>query len=202
MRALIVLAISATGCLPSSEFRCDSDADCGAKGQCELVGYCSFRDPSCPDSKQRYADGAGPYANACVGSDDPPTSCPADFELIPGGTPEHRYRLVSGSESWMAQVTSCSGTETYLAIPSDATELTAIAQLNGNNKSWVGISDRIAEGSFVDVRGAAATFLPWKPGSPETSADNDKDCVVADSPNRIIDDACTAKYAAVCECDD
>ena len=201
----VLLAIGCAGCLPSPEFRCDDNADCGPGGRCELVGYCSFADTGCPGSMQRFSEGAGPLAGDCVGTTDPPTSCPVGYQLLAMGTPGHRYRRIDSAE-WMAQVNDCDGDSTtnpvYLAVPDTVGELAAIVNLNGGNKSWLGISDRMTEGAWVDVNGMTPSFLPWKPGAPELGAGNEKDCVVADSQSQIIDDACTAKYEAACECEE
>jgi hypothetical protein len=47
-------------------FACTHDAACGAGGICELNGFCSFPDSTCP-SGRRFGDLGGPSAGQCVG---------------------------------------------------------------------------------------------------------------------------------------
>lgn len=65
-----VLAIAATSCLRTTQFKCDNNADCfraGAQGTCEMsVGYCSFDDSSCAEGR-RYGSLSGSYSGLCVG---------------------------------------------------------------------------------------------------------------------------------------
>jgi hypothetical protein len=56
------------GCVRAGAYVCTRDQECtlaGAQGTCELVGYCSFPDPTCSDGR-RYGEQAGPYASQCV----------------------------------------------------------------------------------------------------------------------------------------
>jgi hypothetical protein len=113
--------------------------------------------------------------------------------------------LIGDTASWGAQVADCASTGSsavYLGVPGDAAELAAMVELNDGNKIWLGIDDRVTEGSFVDGSGVAAPYLPWKSGAPDANPDNDKDCVATDSATQIFDDACGATYEAVCECEE
>lgn len=212
----ILVAALCAGCLRSTQFRCDADADCGSGGRCQPAGFCSVADASCAGSMQRFGDSAGPLAGTCVdpgggGGVDagidaprPGEDCPGSYAPIANGTPGHRYRRLGPPKEWDEQVASCTepGARTYLAIPDDASELAALVALNGSNKLWLGISDRETEEIFVNAKGVVQVFLPWKQGSPDQAEDNDKDCVAADSDRAIIDDKCDQKYEAVCECEE
>jgi hypothetical protein len=204
------------GCLPSSQFACDRDSDCTGGGTCESNGACSFDDTAC-DSGRRFDASAGSLANTCVPeggvsidagvdarSGDAPSGTCAGYTTETGGASGHRYRLISSEDTWTTVAAACAADHpgrSYLAVPRSASELAAIAELNGSNKVWLGIDDRATEGVFVAADNAAPTFLPWKRGSP-SSSDNDRDCVAADSASEIIDDDCDQEYAAVCECED
>jgi hypothetical protein len=62
----LVAAVSA--CAPDAAFHCTSMQQCradGLTGTCEMTGFCSFPDPSCP-SGSRYMDGAGELGSQCV----------------------------------------------------------------------------------------------------------------------------------------
>lgn len=206
MRVLVAIVLA--GCLPSSEYRCDDDNDCGAGGQCQPTGFCSFADSTCSDPMQRYGEGAGSLSNDCVGAGNTASNCPATYMLVADATPGHRYRRVNDKRTWLEHASDCgddsSTARVYLAVPNTATELEYIGQAMGNNKVWVGISDRVTEGVFVEAtpEAAVATFLPWKQGAPDTNGNNDKDCVLAESESELVDDSCDADYFAVCECEE
>lgn len=220
--SILVLALGNASCLRTTEFRCGNNAQCGGAGTCEAVGYCSFPDAECP-SGVRFSDTAGTYANQCVGDtppqvdaavdgpvgvdapvDGPVTSgCPAGYNTLTGGEGNHLYRLVTGSEDWTTQRSFCTATSTsaYLAIPDDLGELQAIATLAGAARFWVGITDSATENTWLTVKGAAATFLPWVAGAPDNNPPGE-DCVeVVSATSQINDERCNTKYVAVCECE-
>lgn len=69
------MALSAAGALSSActqvprEYACTVHAQCSAdlaEGRCELTGYCSDADPSCPSGRSYVADLAGPVSGTCV----------------------------------------------------------------------------------------------------------------------------------------
>lgn len=132
------------------------------------------------------------------------TGCPASFVSIAGGQGTHRYRRIDATEEWREQREECAGfsDSAYLAVPDDAAELAAIATLSAASASWVGISDAATEGSFVTVKGAAATFLPWDNGQPDNGGAQGEDCVmVQTSSSKMRDERCGTKLRAVCECE-
>jgi hypothetical protein len=107
MRGLLLLALSLTACLRTTEFKCQSSSQCGAEGVCESTGYCSLPDDQCG---RRYSSSAGPFAGQCVGGggvdggidgppgidssvDAPAGQCPAGYMTL-GGAP-HKYKLVT-----------------------------------------------------------------------------------------------------------
>ena len=62
----MVAAVSA--CAPDAVFHCTSTQQCrsnGLTGTCEMTGFCSFPDPSCP-SGSRYMNGDGQLGSECV----------------------------------------------------------------------------------------------------------------------------------------
>jgi hypothetical protein len=68
-----VVGVALGGCGASSEFTCQSDAQCMADGpgECQPDGHCSFPADDCP-SGQRYGEHSGSYSGQCVdvGGDD------------------------------------------------------------------------------------------------------------------------------------
>ena len=213
---LSLLALICAGCLRTTEFQCSANLECGNGGTCESVGFCSFPDPECG---RRFADSAGPFANQCVGTpggdagvDGPPgidapiTGCPNGYLPLPGAPAGHRYRLLGATATWVVQSAACTQTTTsaYLAVPDDAAELQELATIAAATPFWVGIHDMATDGTFVTVRGAPATFLPWATGEPDNGTNPPEDCVAAASATQLMDDRCDngqAKYVAVCECE-
>ena len=157
---------------------------------------CSACVADAPSSSDASSDASEP-------SDAPITSgCPATFASITGGQAAHRYRLINATDDWSEQRGTCTAmsNSAYLAIPDNAAELAAIAMLSAASASWVGISDMATENTFITVKGAAATFLPWDTNQPDDNGG--EDCVmVQTSSSRLRDEKCSTKYRAVCECE-
>jgi hypothetical protein len=219
---IVVLAM--TGCLRTTQYRCESSSACGVGGVCEAEGFCSVPDGACA-SGRRFGDAAGALAGQCVGEttpeldggpelvdaiatdanatvDAPPgPGCPAGYDPLPGA-PGHLYRRLTTTEAWATQQAACAATSSsaYLAVPDDLAELQALATLSGVARFWVGINDLVTEGTFVTVLGAPATFLPWEPGAPNDGGGGE-DCVEAISATaQLNDQRCNTKLAAICEC--
>ncbi|MEO8700038.1 MAG: C-type lectin domain-containing protein [Kofleriaceae bacterium] len=205
MRALLVVVVLASGCLRSTQFTCELDGDCGS-GRCETNGFCSFADASCA-SGNRFGELSGSLANTCVdevpadaGLDAPPDApaCPADYQAIAGAP--NLYRLTATAASWQNRRDNCTDEGTYLAIPNDLAELTALVTLAAPaTPIWVGVSDEATENTFVTVLGAPQTFLPFAPGEPNDQP-GAADCLRATSAFQFADDRCSAAYRAICEC--
>lgn len=210
---LSLLALICAGCLRTTQFQCSANLECGNGGTCESVGFCSFPDPECG---RRFADSAGPFANQCVGTpgidagvdgpgiDAPPiTGCPNGYNPLPGAPDGHRYLRLGAIATWVNQRAACTLTTTsaYLAVPDDAAELQELATIAAATPFWVGIYDMANNGTYVTVRGAPATFLPWASGEPDSGPE---DCVAGASATQLMDDRCdngNARYVAVCECE-
>ena len=221
MRSLFFLILIANvGCLRSTEFKCQTADQCSATdGACETNGYCSFPDSMC-SSGRRYGEFSGSLSNKCVGDemplidgsmgdtpmgDVPPGNCAGYTTLSGAGA--NRYKLTMNAAQWSTQRDRCAadGSNAYLAIPDNQGELQAIATLGAGARTWVGIEDMAAEGSYVTVKGAAATYLPWDAANNEPDNGGGmggQDCVTAlmASPN-IATDACATSFPAVCECE-
>lgn len=218
-RGLICLLVcaSTSACLRKTEFHCTVDGDCTGGGFCEATSYCSFTDTACPDGR-RYGDFAGSYSNQCVGAsmmdggmdviDTPPGNCPSGYTTL-ATAPAHRYRVIATAAAWSAQKTDCmnDGTGTYLAVPSDMTELMALVTAGNVARIWVGIDDQAANNTFVTTNGGtfSSTDPMWDTGEPDNSpfaGGGQAGCVVGVMANaQLADDRCTEVYPAVCECE-
>ncbi len=169
--SLSLSASLAAGCLRSTEFHCTTSEQCAPNGTCEAVGYCGFPDSECG---QRFGSSAGQYAGQCVdsgpmgadsGVDAPPTdappsaNCPATYAAVTNGTPGHVYRRIQTATIWATQLQACASdapTKSYLAVPNDLAELGAIATLAAAGTFWVGIDDRVTEGTYIQAPGGPA----------------------------------------------
>lgn len=211
---IVVLSLAHAACLRSTEYRCATSAECGTAGTCEAVGYCSVIDSSC-DSGGRFTDAAGSYANQCVGAgspdagivdgtlpiDAPSAGCPSGYATLTGGQPTHQYRRIPAA-NWNAHKAFCTSTipAAYLAVPDDLAELQALVTLAAAARLWVGVTDAATEGTWLTVKGAPQTFLPWGPGEPDGGGSDD--CVeVHRDDSKIYDERCNAQNVAVCECE-
>jgi hypothetical protein len=217
---VVAPALALAGCLRETQFQCSTSADCGANGTCEAVGFCSFADPACPDGR-RFGELSGPHAGQCVGTTtvgdggvDTPTGdgsqagCPAGYAALPGVS-GREYRVIATERMWTAQRDACAadGSNTYLAVPDDLAELTAIVTAGNTNLLWVGINDMQTEGTYVTTAGGTfpADSPLWAPDEPDNrrlgGGGNNADCVISLMGSvRLADDDCSRNRAAVCEC--
>jgi hypothetical protein len=215
---LLPLSLSAA-CLRQTEYQCQSNNQCTPAGLCQTdVGYCSFSDSECA-SGQRFGTSAGPYANQCVGeqpggndggidapmTDAPNAMCPADYAPLTGGNPNHVYKKAPNNLAWVQQDDYCRTTSAraYLAVPDDPAELTAIQGL-ATGTFWVGINDRVTEGTYLKSNGGTATVLPWATGQPDNAGGGTGQDCVAGTATTISDEDCTgggANKPAACECE-
>lgn len=138
-----------------------------------------------------------------VAVDAPNAVCPADYTPLTGGDPTRVYKKAPNNLSWTQQDDYCKGTSAsaYLAVPNNAAELTALQGL-ATGVFWVGINDRVTEGTYVMASGGPATFLPWASGQPDNGAGvGGHDCIAA-TATTISDELCTGtNRPAACECE-
>ena len=123
-------------------------------------------------------------------------ACPALYSFAIGSS---RYR-VGGQTTWTAAEASCEsdGTGIHLAVIDSASEMTTLAALTGNTRTWVGISDRKTDNVFLRVTGGVAPFLPWRSGDPSQAGSA---CAAWDPPSQYRDEVCDQGRQFVCECD-
>jgi len=211
-------AVASAGCLRSTQFKCAQDADCGATGVCEAVGFCSFPSNSCPGSGRSFSDSAGQgLSNTCVPGnnppgvdagvtidapvsiDGPPQGCPSPYAAVAGSA--HLYKVLANVWDTAASACKLTSASAYLAVPDDATELMNLATVATGTPFWIGIDDQDHNDIFTTQKGGAtATFLPWVTTPPDRGPPP-KDCVTGISTTQITTDKCGTGHVAVCECE-
>jgi hypothetical protein len=196
--SVVIALLALPACRIHETFACTLDEHCGASGRCEPAGYCSFPDGACAEGR-RYDEHAGAdLAGRCVSS----PACPASYTvLVPGSG--SRYRAVTQPASWSAAQGDCEddGAGAHLAVIGSELERSGAGALVGDD-FWIGLSDRVTEGTFRWVTGAATPFTAWAAGQPDEDG-GDEDCV---EQKRMTmpgwhDQPCTDLLAYVCECD-
>jgi hypothetical protein len=125
------------------------------------------------------------------------TNAPGSYVFAVGGS---RYRI-AGTDSWLNSEDDCEsdGAGMHLATIDSAAEREALLPLAGGNRVWLGVSDRVTEGSFLLATGGVAMFLPWQAGAPTL---NGEDCVSWDpQAGTFKDESCALANDRICECD-
>lgn len=107
------------------------------------------------------------------------------------------YRVATSPLAWAAAETSCENDETHLVVIDTAAEHAAVRG-SAAGTLWIGLSDRVNEGTFLHVTGATHTYSGW-PNNPP--ANTGEDCVDLLANNNWEDEDCTVARAFVCECD-
>lgn len=125
--------------------------------------------------------------------------CPGEYVSVAGTT--SKYKAVDNSSTWLQAQAACVAEGTHLVIFEDATERAIItAALLPQADWWVGVTDRVALGTWLTVTNETATYLPWSAGEPDLIAT--ERCVEAESPAfNFIDQDCASGRRYVCECD-
>lgn len=198
--AMLVLA----GCSVKRSFECSTDTDCrglGAGARCEANQFCSYSDDDCA-SGWRYDEYAGGgLADDCVSSGeggdagtDAMPQCPGDYVAVGPS----KYRYSSTGAMWLNAEADCEddGSGTHLAIISNGAENDAVETIVGTTRVWLGIHDRVTEGTYRTVTDLPQTYLPWESTEPH----GEDDCVTV-SDEQFADEDCIDIRPYVCECD-
>jgi hypothetical protein len=206
--ALAIVALAGTtGCLRDTVFHCATDSDCNLSstpGICEAEGFCSVDDRNCA-SGRAFNEFSGSLSRSCVGIPDAGIDqgrCSEAFTPVLGA-PGHFYFLFTVTDTFENQEGACGaqGPSTYISIPDTASELAALLDLGGEPTLWMGITDRVTEGTFITLRGALPTILPWATGQPDDSPPG-QDCVAGITADATLqDDSCDLTLRAICECE-
>ena len=145
----------------------------------------------------------------------PPPSCPTDFAAIAGAPATSVYKIYNYSlipandqrEGWLDAEATCHAQGAHLLIADSASEAAAVG-----GKITVpllfpyyadGVTDAAVEGTWLDVLGDPADYLPWFPGQPNGADGHDGDCAILDNHGALFDYYCDSahKYPFACECE-
>jgi hypothetical protein len=131
------------------------------------------------------------------GTDGAMLSCPGNYAMLLGAFNNSRYRVVDESEDWDAAQAACLADGHHLAIPDDASELNAMYTALVTENIWIGVTDRITEGTYLRVTGGVQTYLPWDIGEPDM-----EDCIYIDGlTTQLVAQGCSSGRRYICECD-
>lgn len=153
-------------------------------------GRISFRDTPPDAAPDTAADASGP----------PPIAPCADSYTAMYG--QSRYRLVPAALPWNEAEQACEadGRGMHLVQLDDSPERGAIETFLMGTVTWVGITDRITDGKFLNVTGTSPLFMPWRQNDPSLAGPG---CIQFDPSARTYHDvACATTLAYVCECDE
>lgn len=129
--------------------------------------------------------------------DGAPIVCPASYVTL--GTLPSRYLPIDNSLTWLVAEQACEADGHHLVIIDDATELSRVAASLAGQNIWTGVTDRKTIGTFLEVTGGAASYLPWDTSEPDATA---LECTFLDGLSlKLADQDCTSGRRAVCECD-
>ncbi len=129
-------------------------------------------------------DAAPPDAARCVG-------------YVASGT--SKYRAITTTRSWVDAEHGCEADGAHLAVLDNEDESTRVGGMLSGAEIWIGLSDRVTEGSFITVTGTTP-YLPWSGNQPDDFFG--EDCVVRYGNGRLNDADCSdIPHAYVCECD-
>lgn len=160
-----------------------------AWGGCGRIDF-----PSTPD-----AAAAVPDATIDAGDPNAIDPCAASYDYVYG---QSHYRFAPAADSWDNAERTCEadGRGSHLVVFNDAPEMNAIEGLVNSTVIWVGLSDRVTDGTFLDVMGEHPLFKPqWQNMDPSFPGPG---CVDFTPSSRLIHDlACSTPVAYVCECD-
>lgn len=121
--------------------------------------------------------------------------CPPQYTRL--GTSCYRYSAVQ-VPVWLDGELACEadGVGAHLVTIEDAAEAAMLATAFNINDFWIGVTDRISEGTYRNVTGELAPYLLWRVDEPSSS-----DCAQLDEIAEFHISPCDSSDEYVCEFD-
>lgn len=187
---------------PSEEYACRVTADCESGRVCE-GGYCVIGNGGGGgvDASKTPTDAAVGGADAAIMPD--ANNFPAQLAMCMAGGYDPAsngkyYRLPPNPANWINAEADCANDvvgATHLVVLSNTAEV----QIASTEPGWVGLSDQVTEGTFVNVTNETPDQRPWASGQPDNG--NNEDCARIQGNGTLDDDQCGNSHYYVCECD-
>jgi hypothetical protein len=137
--------------------------------------------------------GDGPAADGLAGDGpagpDGALQCPSGYVKRPSGA---CHLEVFAPATWVQAEIDCELRGGHLVVPGGLAESSELP-----NPRWIGVSDRVAEGTFRAVTGAIVSFTNWDLGEPGSLTD----CVHTGLQARWHTGPCEFSFPYVCEHD-
>lgn len=155
---------------------------------------CGFTADSTPPIDAARVDARRVDAAIDASIDAPAPMCPGNYVPSNGS----HYRYVSNTVTWPSAETDCENDSsglTHLAIVSSG-ELATIDAISSATRTWVGLTDRITDGIWLWVTGAAGPSL----GTGSDSCGQLDEGISFGGP-ALRNDDCASGRSYVCECD-
>jgi hypothetical protein len=153
---------------PPSGAGCTVEEQCPAPLSC-IDGVCQLPGPPPPDA---------------------PIQCPSGFTAMPSGSCHAEGGALS---TWLGAELDCELRGGHLVIPDSPAEAMEI-----RNPRWIGVTDRVEEGTYRTVTGAIVSFTFWGAAEPNGGLSN---CVHTGLQGRWQDGPCEFPFSFVCEHD-
>lgn len=93
--------------------------------------------------------------------------------------------------------TLCTELQATVATPKNAEENQAIQDV-AKDTAFLGITDEVTEGQFIDMTGGRLTYSNWKKDEPNNFGSGE-DCVILLKDGLWNDISCSSSFLAVCE---
>ncbi|XP_023806966.1 C-type lectin domain family 17, member A-like [Oryzias latipes] len=101
------------------------------------------------------------------------------------------------SKSWDEARKSCKANEADLVVINTVEEKTFLFEFR-DKRVWIGLTDKVQEGTWIWVDGSPLTLQFWESGMPDSY--RDEDCVeIRNTPGSWNDQSCEASLQWICE---
>lgn len=122
--------------------------------------------------------------------------CPSGYMRL--GQSCYRYSGAAQAPTWLDGELACEsdGVGAHMVTVEDKTEADLLIATFIINDFWIGLSDRIDEGTYRNVTGELPAYVVWRSGEPTSS-----DCAQLDEIGEFHVSTCDTSDEYVCEFD-